>query len=95
LQHSPELTPDRLGDRASLMRIFDDAERRADQVRAAGAFDDYRSQAFVMLTSARARTMFDLDREPRALRDSYGRAASGSRACTPAGSSSMACRSRS
>jgi len=73
LQLSPELTPDRLGDRATLMRAFDAAERRADQVRAAGALDDYRSQAFAMLTSARARSMFDLERESAALRDGYGR----------------------
>jgi hypothetical protein len=73
LQLSPELTPDRLGDRSSLMRALDTAERRADEVRAAGALNDYRAQAFAMLTSAKARTMFDLDREPAGLRDSYGR----------------------
>jgi uncharacterized protein (DUF1501 family) len=73
LQLSPELTPERLGDRATLMTALDAAERRADQVRAAGALDDYRSQAFAMLTSAKARTMFDLDREPAAVRDGYGR----------------------
>jgi uncharacterized protein (DUF1501 family) len=73
LQLSPELTPDRLGDRATLMHALDAAERRADQARAAGALDDYRAQAFAMLTSARARAMFDLDREPAAVRDGYGR----------------------
>jgi uncharacterized protein (DUF1501 family) len=73
LQLSPELTPDRLGDRATLMRELDAAERRANQVRTASAIDDYRSQAFAMLTSAKARAMFDLEREPAALRDGYGR----------------------
>jgi uncharacterized protein (DUF1501 family) len=73
LQLSPELTPDRLGDRATLMRALDAAERRADEARAAGALDDYRSQAFAMLTSAKARAMFDLDKEPAAVRDGYGR----------------------
>jgi hypothetical protein len=69
LQLSPELTPERLGDRATLMTALDAAERGADQVRAAGGLDDYRAQAFAMLTSAKARTMFDLDREPPAVRD--------------------------
>jgi uncharacterized protein (DUF1501 family) len=67
------LTPDRLDDRATLRRALDAVERRTDSVRAAGALDDYRAQAFAMLTSARARAMFDLDREPASLRDAYGR----------------------
>jgi uncharacterized protein (DUF1501 family) len=73
LQLSPELTPDRLGDRASLRQALDTVERRADQVRAAGALDDYRSQAFAMLTSPAARTMFDVERESASTRDTYGR----------------------
>ncbi len=73
LQLAPELTPDRLGDRAALMHALDVAERRADEARASGALDDYRAQAFAMLTSANARTMFDLEREPPKLRDAYGR----------------------
>jgi uncharacterized protein (DUF1501 family) len=73
LQLSPELTPDRLGDRAALMRALDAVERRSDEASAGGALDDYRAQAFAMLTSAKARSMFDLDREPALLRDSYGR----------------------
>ncbi|HEX3148061.1 MAG TPA: DUF1501 domain-containing protein [Gemmataceae bacterium] len=73
LQLSPELTPDRLGDRSTLRHALDAVERRSDQVRAAGALDDYRSQAFAMLTSAKARAMFDLDKEPDGVRDGYGR----------------------
>ena len=73
LQLDPSLTPDRLGDRQTLGLALDAVERRADGLRAAGALDQYRSQAFAMLTSARARSMFDLDKEPAALRDEYGR----------------------
>ena len=73
LQLSPELTPERLGDRATLRQALDAVETRSDLARAGGAIDDYRHQAFAMLTSAKARTMFDLDREPAALRDGYGR----------------------
>src|SRR5262245_13578948 len=73
LQLSPELTPDRRGDRATLMKALDAAEPRADDMRAAGALNDYRAQAFAMLTSAKARAMFDLDKEPDSVRDGYGR----------------------
>jgi hypothetical protein len=73
LQLAPDLTPERLGDRDTLYRALDAAERRADEVRGAGGLDDYRSQAFAMLTSSRARVMFDLDREPANRRDVYGR----------------------
>src|SRR5260370_14923556 len=49
LQLPPELTPERLTDRQRLLRAVDDARRRADEVRAAQALDDYRDQAFAML----------------------------------------------
>src|SRR5579884_2649321 len=63
LQLAPDLTPERLGDRQRLMEALDHVERRADELRAAGALDDYRAQAFALLTSPAARTMFDLSRE--------------------------------
>jgi len=73
LQLSPGLTPERLGDRATLRQALDAVERRSDEVRAAGAIDDYRAQAFAMLTSEKARAMFDLGRESPSIRDRYGR----------------------
>jgi hypothetical protein len=73
LQLAPELSPDRLGDRASLMKAFDAMERRTEQVRTSYPLDDYRAQALGMLTSAKARTMFDLDQEKPATRAAYGR----------------------
>jgi hypothetical protein len=73
LQLSPELTPERLTDREKLFSALDRSERRLDEIRSAGALDQYRSQAFAMLTSKQARTMFDLSEEPTALRDRYGR----------------------
>src|SRR5690242_8308020 len=63
LQLSPELTPERLGDRRRLVRAFDDLQRRADLLGSARGIDDYRAQAFRMLTSPAARAMFDLSRE--------------------------------
>jgi Protein of unknown function (DUF1501) len=73
LQLSPDLTPERLGDRATLGRALDAVESEADQLTLAGKIDAYRSQAFGMLTSAKARAMFDLDAEKPTVRDRYGR----------------------
>lgn len=73
LQLSQDLTPDRLGDRAALMKSLDAGERRTDELRAIGALDEYRGQAFAMLTSAKARQMFDVERESENVRDAYGR----------------------
>ncbi|HKI32129.1 MAG TPA: DUF1501 domain-containing protein [Gemmataceae bacterium] len=72
LQLEPELTPERLGDRRRLMLALDAAERRAGRLEAGGALDDYRAQAFALLTAPAARKMFDLDDEPRRLKERYG-----------------------
>src|SRR5262245_31413734 len=63
LQSPADLTPERLGDRQRLMQTFDQFERHADLLRSARAIDDYRAQAFALLTSPSARKMFDLSRE--------------------------------
>ena len=67
LQLPPDLTPERLGDRARLLQAFDGLARRAD------ALDDHRRQAFAMLTSPAASRLFDLSRESDAIKDRYGR----------------------
>jgi len=72
LQLEPDLTPERLGDRRELMRAFDAAERRTGQITAGRALDDYRAQAFALLTSPAARKMFDLGDEPRRMQERYG-----------------------
>jgi hypothetical protein len=73
LQLPADLTPERLGDRQRLLHAFDRLAARADQLRAARALDDYRSQALAMLTAPAARRLFDLGRERDAVRDRYGR----------------------
>jgi uncharacterized protein (DUF1501 family) len=73
LQLAPDLTPERLSDRQRLMRALGQLERRTDALRSSRALDDYRAQAFALLTSAGARKMFDLAQEPTALADRYGR----------------------
>lgn len=73
LQLEPELTPERLGDRQQLMKAFDSAERRLEALQRSQALDDYRTQAFALLTSPSARRMFDLGQEPPHLVERYGR----------------------
>ena len=73
LQLPDDLTPERLDDRQRLLDAFDQLERRTDAARASSAIDDYRTQAFAMLTSPAARQMYDLSRESPSLLDRYGR----------------------
>jgi hypothetical protein len=61
------LTPERLADRRRLMEAFDGAERSAG-----AALDDYRAQAFALLTAPSARKAFDLGSEPRRVQERYG-----------------------
>ncbi|HEV3145261.1 MAG TPA: DUF1501 domain-containing protein [Gemmataceae bacterium] len=72
LQLPPDLTPDRLGDRQRLWQALDGLERQTDLLRSAKAIDEYRAQAFAMLTSSAARKVFDLAHEPPDLVDRYG-----------------------
>jgi uncharacterized protein (DUF1501 family) len=71
LQLLPGLTPERLHDRQRLMHAFDRLQRRGEALPA--ALDDYRAQAFALLTSPDARKVFDLSGEPAAAVDRYGR----------------------
>jgi hypothetical protein len=73
LQLSEELTPERLGDRKKLIQAFDQLERQSDVLRSSQAIDDYRAQAFAMLTTPAARKMFDLSQESEATIERYGR----------------------
>jgi hypothetical protein len=68
-----ELPADRLENRRKLLSSFDDLERNLDLLRGGKALDEYRSQAFALLTSPQARSMFDLTRERDETRDWYGR----------------------
>jgi hypothetical protein len=73
LQLPDDLTPDRLGDRQRLLQAFDDLERQTESARGAGALDDYRAEAFAMLTAPESRTVYDLSREKPSLLNRYGR----------------------
>lgn len=63
---------DRFGDRKSLLGGFDRLRREVDQSGFMGAMDDFQRQAWQILSTDRARKAFDLDAEPKELRERYG-----------------------
>jgi uncharacterized protein (DUF1501 family) len=65
--------PDRLRDRISLRRQLDQLRREADRSDLMRSMDVYESQALDLLTSSAAAQAFDLNLEPAAMRDKYGR----------------------
>lgn len=69
LQTSPDLTPERLGDRQKLVEAFDGLQRQLDRQ----TLDAYRAQAFALLTSRSAVKTFDLGLESEKTKDRYGR----------------------
>jgi hypothetical protein len=71
LQLPPELTPERLTDRQTLLRALADAHRAVQTGRR--SIDDYRAQALALLTTPEATRMFDLSQEAPELADRYGR----------------------
>ena len=73
LQLAPEVTLDRLNDRRTLLRSFDDVRREIDDATSYSAgLDAFTAQAFDMIASPRTRDAFDIGREPQAVRDRYG-----------------------
>jgi Protein of unknown function (DUF1501) len=70
LQLPADLTTDRLDDRQRLLQAFDDLERHAER---RPPLDDYRSQAFDMLTTPATHKMFDLSQEPEKVIQRYGK----------------------
>jgi uncharacterized protein (DUF1501 family) len=73
LQLEPGLTPERLGDRQQLLKAFDRLREGTDLAQAAHALDEYRAQAFALLTSPAAQQIFDLGQEPRQMVQRYGK----------------------
>jgi hypothetical protein len=66
------LTLNRLGDRETLVRSFDRLRADCDQSGMMSAIDEFQQQAVGILTSDRARDAFNLDAEPREVRERYG-----------------------
>ncbi len=66
------ITFDRVGERRQLLRDFDTIRREVDGSGQMKALDKFNAQAWEILTSSAARDAFDLDREPRHVRERYG-----------------------
>jgi hypothetical protein len=77
LRLDPAIEVDRLGERRALLAQID--RQRAGLASAAEGrrLSDQQTQAFSLLTSGRIAQAFDMDREPVAVRDRYGRHAFG------------------
>jgi hypothetical protein len=71
---------DRLTDRETLLKQFDQLRRQTDQTGLMQAVDKYDQQAIQLLTSDKARQAFDLSQESDALKERYGKHAWGYRA---------------
>jgi hypothetical protein len=73
LELPAEMTLDRLSGRRTLLQQFDDQLRQQEKQPMQKGYDEKRKLAFNLLTSARIREAFDLNREPARLRERYGR----------------------
>jgi hypothetical protein len=64
---------DELADRDRLRNTFDAAFKALDRTEVPASLDKFHQQALDILRSNKTRQAFDLDKEPQALRDAYGR----------------------
>lgn len=80
LQLQAGVSVERLADRRGLMRNLDRLEHWLDSSGALAAADRATHQAYGMLLGGAARRAFDLDAEPAATRDRYGRDSLGEKA---------------
>ncbi len=67
------LTPSGIDARERLLAELDGLARKLDRSPAAAKLEQFYTQAFALLTDPEARQVFDLEREPDALRRRYGR----------------------
>ena len=68
-----DLTLDRIQDRRSLSRAFAGLNSALDTSGSMDAMDRFGQQAVEMVAGRRIQSAFDLDREPQAVRDRYGK----------------------
>ncbi len=83
----------RLGDRRSLLAQVDARQAELASVAEARRLSDQQQLAFSILASGRIARAFDMDQEPAAVRDRYGRHAFGQSLLLRAGWCRRACRS--
>src|SRR5580698_1606440 len=68
-----ELSATRLDDRERLLAQIDSQRRALERAGSVAALDDFYRRAFLLLHSSSGGATFNLDQEPTALRDRYGR----------------------
>ncbi|MBL8850456.1 MAG: DUF1501 domain-containing protein [Planctomycetaceae bacterium] len=73
LRRNRDIPLERLGERSRLIGQFDSFRRDLDRSESAGSLDPFAVQALDMITSAKARDAFDLNQEPDANHERYGR----------------------
>ncbi len=66
------LTYDRVGDRRSMLRDLDRMKRSIDAAGEMAAVDEFQQRAWDIVSGAAARDAFNLDAEPREVRERYG-----------------------
>ena len=66
------LTYDRVGDRRAMLRDLDRMKRDIDSAGEMAAIDEFQQRAWNIVSGAAARDAFNLDAEPRAVRERYG-----------------------
>ncbi|MCH7727697.1 MAG: DUF1501 domain-containing protein, partial [Planctomycetes bacterium] len=71
---------DRLDDRVSLLRSFDNLRRDVERHAAMESMDLFNQRAVAMLTSSKVREAFDMSQEPNSVRERFGRHGWGQRA---------------
>jgi hypothetical protein len=69
----PDVDATRLQGRLGLARLLEEQDRRMQESRSTQDLGSFYEQAFRMITAPAARRAFDLDLEPPAVRDRYGR----------------------
>jgi hypothetical protein len=67
-----DVSVERLADRKTLLKSFDQFRREADTTGVARGLDAFNEQAFGLLTSSRLAEALDISREPTAVVDRYG-----------------------
>jgi uncharacterized protein (DUF1501 family) len=77
LSLAPGMEVGRLGDRRSLLEQIDREQKQFADLAECRRLSDHQQQAFSVLTSGKLAQAFELDREPAAVRDRYGRHAFG------------------
>src|SRR5213079_84059 len=73
------VTPDRFGQRQTMLAAVDDHFRKIEKSDALDAMDSFYQRAYAMISSKEAREAFNLKAEPEAIRNEYGQHAAGRR----------------